>query len=96
MSFTDQKPRIATEKDVCANWSCGKNGEFFRCYLCGHKFQVGDYWRWVYNNTSSYDGKQKVNYGNFIVCKECDGEDILGKWEKANIELKERFWWATR
>jgi len=85
MSFTDQKPRIATEEDIRAPWSGGRNGKYFRCKLCGHKFQVGDYYRFVFHN-----------YGNITVCKHCDdnpGEkwtQIHEEWEK----LKEgRFWW---
>lgn len=86
MSFTDQKPRIATEKEVPGNWGGYKDGRYFRCYLCGYKFKVGDYWRWIYS-------KKNINP---IVCKTCDTEDVLEKWENANIELNQRFWWVMR
>lgn len=88
MSFTDQKPRIATKEDLSANWSCGKNGKYFRCYLCGHKFVEGDYWRFVY--------AFHKHLTNFMVCEKCDGEDVLDRWEKANQELENKFWWARK
>ena len=58
LNFTDQLPRIATLADVAAPW----NGDpkHFRCCLCGHKFQVGDRWRWVFTN-------------NVPGCEGCDG-----------------------
>jgi len=72
MSFTDGKPRIATEEDMRMPWNCKPNGEGFLCKLCGHKFQVGDYWRFVYANGTPGQGT-----GNFWVCKECDKPDAL-------------------
>jgi len=83
MTFTDQKPRLAT-KQLCETWGGNDKGKRFRCYLCGHKFVPGDIWRWVYS------GK----YTNFLVCKMCDGDNVLDRWEVANDELKRRFWWA--
>lgn len=80
MSFTDQKPRFATEK-VKGNW--GGDGARFRCYFCGYSFQVGDYWRWVCSR----------KYTNFLVCKRCDHPDIKKTWEDRNEELKTKFWW---
>ena len=98
-SFTNQKPRIATEEECKASWGGYKNGAHFRCYLCGHKFIVGDQWRWVCGGTktfiSSLDGK---TYGvsNLMVCKKCDdtNEEVLNKWQAAYEELNTRFWWA--
>jgi len=86
MSFTDQKQRIATEEECKANWGGEKNGKRFRCYLCGHKFVVGDKWRWVYNNNPG-------GFGNFCVCDKCDGEDVVERWAEANKEARQRFWW---
>lgn len=86
MSFTDQKPRIATEEDCKANWSGGTNGKYFRCKLCGHKFIPGDYYRWIYCGD--------IKLINIIVCKKCDDEDIKQKWKQAYEESKERFWWV--
>lgn len=86
MSFTDQKPRIATEKDCKAKWGGYKNGDRFRCYLCGHKFKPGDTWRWVYSQ----------KYMNFLVCDSCDGDDVQERWIAANKELREKFWWFVQ
>lgn len=78
MSFTDGKPRRATEHDLKARWSGGKPGDFFRCCLCGYKFQLGDYWRWQYTNDTSGAG------GNPMVCEKCDGtkEEIVAKFRR--------------
>lgn len=85
MSITDQKPRVATREDIEAPWSGGENGKYFRCKLCGHKFQVGDYYRFVFHK-----------YGNIIVCKGCD-DHPEDKWTQIHEEwdeLKEgKFWW---
>ena len=70
--FTNQEPRIATKEECEAPWSGYRDGSRFRCRLCGHKFQVGDQWRWVY-------GKEA---GNFMVCSNCDtgdNEDLKAK-----------------
>ena len=88
MPFTDQKPRIATAEECQAPWSGGKLGKYFRCYLCGHKFAVGDRWRWVYAIS--------IHLPNFSVCEGCDGPDVLARWKAANEELEQRFWWAIR
>jgi len=85
MSFTDQKPRIATAEDVKASWGGGKDGKYFRCKLCGHKFEVGDYYRFVFHN-----------YGNIIICQSCD-DNPTAKWTEIHEEwerLKDgKFWW---
>ena len=90
MSFTDQKPRLATEADLRASWSGGENGKYFRCRLCGYHFQLGDYWRWVYMGS--------VGLQNTIVCQKCDTPDVKEKWIKANKEWEQMsetspFWW---
>jgi hypothetical protein len=86
MSFLDGKKQIATQKDLDARWSGKPNGKNFRCYLCGYKFKLGDYWRFVY--------AAKINKINFLVCENCDSEDVLEKWNQAHEELNNRFWWA--
>jgi len=83
MSFTDQKPRTATEEHVNARWGGEPKGKRFRCYMCGHKFVVGDVWRWVMSK----------RYSNFVVCEKCDGPDVLERWYTTIDELKTRFWW---
>lgn len=88
MSFTDQKPQIATEADLKAPWSGGAHGKHFRCKLCGYRFQVGDYWRWV-----SIKG-----HINLMVCQKCDTPDVKEKWIEVNKKWKQMresspFWW---
>ena len=89
-SFTDGKPRIATDKDVHANWAGGADGKYFRCAFCGHKFVVGDYWRFVYTNDMPQAG------GNPLVCKDCDGDDIRQKWAKMCEDFRTKYWWFNR
>jgi hypothetical protein len=83
-SFTDQKPRIATEEDCAAKWNGGKPGEFFRCGLCGYKFKPGDHWRWVYTNHLRGYG------GNPMVCQVCDGanEEVIARWKELTDQWK--------
>lgn len=85
MSFIDQKPHIATERDCKGSWLGGKNGKYFRCQLCGHKFVPGDIYRWIYCGD--------IKLTNIIVCEKCDGEDVKEKWLKTYRESKDRFWW---
>ena len=86
MSFTDQKPRIATEKYCKAPWGGVENGELFRCYMCGHRFKPGDIFRWV--------SAVHLGTNNLVVCDKCDGPDILQRWVDRVKEYEERFWWA--
>jgi len=90
--FTDQQPQWATESDLKGPWSGGKNGIYFRCYLCGYKFKLGDYWRWVYTNDTP------GAWGNPLVCQDCDGtkEEIVKKWAKMHTEAETKYWWFTR
>lgn len=89
MSFTDGKARIATEEDLQIRWGGADPGVRFRCYLCGRKFEVGDVWRFVYDNDERGKG-----CGNFLTCSGCDGVDVRERWWSARVELNERFWWA--
>lgn len=88
-NFTDQTSRVATEDDMKIKWN-GRSGGF-RCYLCGHRFKVGDVWRWV------YAGDHKLV--NFLTCARCDGPDVLSRFEFMHIELsliRDRFWWRRK
>jgi hypothetical protein len=82
--------RPATQKDVKARWSCGRPGERFRCYMCGHKFVVGDLWRAVYTNDTPGAG------GNPLVCESCDSPDIKERWIERSEEARTKFWWIYR
>jgi len=75
MSFLDQKQRIATEEDLRLPWSGNKDN--FSCGFCGHKFKVGDTWRFVFTNDSKISGTA----GNPLCCKECDdtNENLIKK-----------------
>ena len=84
MPFTDQKQFIVTEEQTHLDWAGGKDGKYFRCYLCGHKFVEGDKVRWQYTNDIEGAG------GNPIVCELCDGtkEEVVLKWEEMIDEFK--------
>jgi hypothetical protein len=93
MSFTDQKPRVATEEDCHAGWMGVSNGVYFRCGFCGYRFQPGDYWRWVFTNDVPGAG------GNPMTCKACDTgnrESMIAKWRAMHEEAKMRMWWFAR
>ena len=82
----DGKRRVATEEHCKAPWS-GSSSKF-RCHLCGHRFKVGDGWRFV---------MMSGNLLNFLVCDDCDDPHVADVWRERNEELKrarERFWWA--
>jgi len=80
-NFMDGKQRIATEAECKAKWS-GRTGGF-RCHLCGHRFKVGDPWRFVFGKSVR----------NFFTCAACDGPDVLDRFKAACDEAKRRFWW---
>jgi len=82
--FTNQKPFQVDAEDIARPWSGGKNGKYFRCYLCGHRFVVGDTARW-----------QDSKHGSFFVCSACDGpkDETIQKWIDMKTEYAVRFWW---
>jgi len=86
-SFTSQEPQIVTEGILKAHWCGYPPGVYFRCKLCGYKFKLGDYWRWIYGGRS-----QIVN---FIVCKSCDiGDDheLCEKMKEREKKFEELYW----
>jgi hypothetical protein len=88
MSFADQKRHVATGEDCKRPWSGGKNGKWFKCYMCGHKFTAGDGYRFVFF--------PKVV--NFMVCDVCDGDDVTERFQALADEFRgllkeDRFWW---
>ena len=86
MSFTDQKPRVATEEHCKAKWSGDPAN--FRCYMCGHKFEVGDVWKFI------YAGDRGAS--NPLICKECDGPDVLDRWVAHYKRAESEYWWLMR
>ena len=88
MSFTDMKPRVATEAHCTAAWGGEKNGKLFRCYLCGHKFTVGDVFRW----------QMMGNMVNLIVCSDCDGspDELTDKYKKLEQDFNDNKYWYFR
>ncbi len=79
MKITDQKPRVVSLGGI--------NGKYFRCGMCGHRFMVGDYFRFV------MPGSSGVPMTNFFTCVKCDGEDILERWISKYERFKEEFWY---
>lgn len=92
MSFTDGKPFTATDAHCVGNWSCGRNGLYFRCAFCGHKFVPGDTVRCQYTNDTPGAS------GNPLVCSKCDcpKEELIAKWKAMWAEAEGRMWWFTR
>jgi len=90
MSFTDQKRFVATAGQCKLNWSGGKNGKYFRCGLCDHKFKADDGVRFVFTNNIP-----DAPAGNFFVCDGCDGAEVLDRWKAMGRrfkEIKQEFW----
>jgi hypothetical protein len=90
LSFTDGKPREVTAEDLKLKWS--GSTENFRCRLCGHRFKVGDVFRWVFANFAESPSR----HGNFLVCVSCDGTDVLKRAAAQEEEARTRFWWLRR
>lgn len=91
MSFTDQMPHIVTEEDLKLKWGGRSAHDYFRCRMCGYRFQLGDVYRWVYTN--NLEGKY---CGNPFVCQQCDGPDVIERWKRHCDEAySDKFWWFT-
>ena len=90
MSFTDGKAWTVTEEETHLNWSGGKNGKYFRCNLCGHKFKAGDTARFQFTNGTPGAG------GNPLVCLNCDGPDVVERWKQMCEDAHTKFWWFNR
>lgn len=88
-SFPFDGPYRVTEEHLKMPWAGYKNGKKFRCYLCGYKFKLGDYFRLVYTNSTPGCG------GNPNVCENCDGPDVIEKWKQMHIDARTKFWWFT-
>ena len=85
--------KAATEETCKAPWSGGKNGKYFRCNFCGHKFGVGDLYMLLYTNSTPGAG------GNPMTCKDCfdcygSKDAAVEEWRKRLQEVKTKYWWA--
>lgn len=90
MSFTDGKPWTVTEEETHLAWAGGANGKYFRCNLCGHRFKAGDRARFQFTNNVPGAG------GNPLVCRNCDGPDVVERWKQMCIDARTKFWWFNR
>jgi len=86
VTFTDQKSRVATIEDLNGNWS--GHPDNFRCYVCGHKFQINDIWRWVCS--------KQIGIPNFLVCQLCDGDNVQQQFAQQVAKAKEQLWWLLK
>ncbi len=80
--------QIATQEHLDMQWGVRPKGKGFRCYLCGHKFKLGDKWRFDIP-------KGRARCPNFFVCTDCDGDDVIDRFEAHVKNLYEAYWWAN-
>ena len=70
MNLLDGKTHVVIEDHCKLPWAGGKNGKYFRCGFCGHKFIPGNKIRWIFSN------HVKGASGNPFTCDKCDcGDD---------------------
>lgn len=55
--------------------------EAFGCLICGHVFEVGDTYRWVYANGKG----SPFRGGNFFICEGCDCPDDEALQKAADV-----------
>ena len=91
-NFLRGEVQIATAENLKAPWLGAPNGKYFKCSLCGYKFQLGDPWRCIYTNDIPGAG------GNPLVCKDCykSKEDVVQKWTQMIKESETKYWYFTR
>ena len=87
----------ATEEELKRRWNGGLNGSLFRCHLCGHKFAVGDKWCLLYGGDRGVTDIYGREFGcsNAFICEECDGPDVLDRWQARVQSFYTLFWWAA-
>lgn len=88
-----EKPFVVSEGHVAVRWGghpTSSHQTRFRCFLCGHRFAVGDKVRLVRGSLLGLAGD------NPFVCSTCDGEDIIERCRAHQDEGKRRFWWMGR
>lgn len=91
VTFTDGKPHIVTAEYLKACWSGVPNAFLFRCKICGHVFQEGDTFRFIFGS------HKRKNVGNVLVCSECDSSDesVYEQFIAMHEMLITRFWWMV-
>lgn len=67
-NWTNQEPRVATDRDANTRWSGSKAN--FRCWFCGHRIKTGETWQFLYTNDLPGAG------GNPLVCDHCIAEAV--------------------
>ena len=86
-------PVTVTQELLKLPWA--GNQANFRCYFCGHKFELGERFRWIFTNDLP-----KAS-GNPLACESCgtDREQLRQKWAAMHEEfkaLKQRFWFFVK
>lgn len=81
---------VVTEQHMKLPWSGSPKN--FRCYLCGHRFQLGERFRMVFVERGP---------SNVLACADCDGPDaeVQERWEALARRWEERrgiFWWFIK
>ena len=87
---------IATAHDCKGKW--GLDGQGFRCGLCGHHFNEGDGWRWIWMTGQSWTGSDGKTRGicNFKTCDACDGPDVRERYVERVVEFFSDKFWSLR
>lgn len=90
-----------TQEQTKIAWGGGKNGRYFRCMFCGHKFKANDEFRAIFTNCKSLD-ERGIPGGNPLTCRTCNPsgelEEMYEKWKQLHAEWdavvdSPRFWW---
>lgn len=86
--FTDQVRQVVTQEHLESNWGGGRKNTRFRCYLCGHRFEKDEGFRWVYC--------APLGVINFLTCDTCDGPDVRERWRDRVKEFYSDKFWGLR
>lgn len=80
--------RLVTPDALTARWHGQKKGWGFKCQLCGHRWEVGEYFTMLITTNA-------LGLLNPLICDACDTPDAPKKWLELQIEFYDRFWWAV-
>lgn len=92
------------EEHLKQPWLGGRNGIYFRCMMCGHRFEVGDHCKWYLvkaTDTHLEDGTQ-VSAPNVMVCAECEsdctmmGRSVVEVWVGICTHVYDEHWYFVR